>query len=128
MTLEDICMNRTPGKTMTAHNWYSRCWSDDERSPIVSIYHHGTQMLEFVARSRRPYFPILVRNISHVDFGWGSKSDEKGMNRIFKKLGIPWYYSRRAGIINLVTDPKHKSIPKYMRDPETRKNIYGYAA
>lgn len=131
MTLEELCENRMPGKTLIAHNWSSYCWLDDDGYTIVNINHYVTQMLQFKCRTRKPYMPIPVRDVSHVDLGYGSKSDQQGMNRIFIKLGLPWFYARRDGspqIIDLVAEPEHKALPLYMRDPIVRKRVYGYAA
>ena len=130
MTLEEILENREPGKTLTAHNWKSYCWNDGENT-IVNIHHYWTMMIQYVIRNKEPYYPIPVRHIQHVDIGNGSKSDQKGMNRIFVKLGLPWYYARNNGnprIIELLDPEQVKQLPKNLQDREVRVNIFGYSA
>ena len=131
MRLEGILENRTPGKTMTAHHWFSYCWEDTEGNVIVNVTHHFTQMIQFKAmRPQKPYFPIPVRHVLHVDLGHESKSDQDGMNRIFRKLGLPWYYARNkphgARIVQIHKNPEQ--LPTYLRDREIRVNIHGYSA
>ena len=130
MTLEQMVQNREPDKTMQAGNWSSYCFVDDGHL-IVNINHYWTMMLQFRVKSRKPYFPIAIRYVQHIDLGHGSKSDQDGMNRIFCQLGLPWYYARKnrtAQIIDLRKTPEHPALPTYMRDPTTRKEVYGYCA
>jgi hypothetical protein len=129
MTLEQLLLNRTPNKTLTAGRWSSYCWEDSDNL-ILNINHYWTQMLQY-RLPKRSWQPIPVRYISHVDLGWGSVSDQQGMNRIFIALGIPWYYARRKGhakIIDLRRFPCHPDLPMYLRDPTERKAVYGYTA
>lgn len=134
MTLEGILENRTPGKTIRAGNWFSYCWEDTDGACIVNVTHHFTQMIQFKAMiPKKPYFPIPIRHVMHVDLGNGSKSDQDGMNRIFRKLGLPWYYQRnkRKGgpqILRLMNPAEEKLLPKYLQDRETRVNHFGYSA
>lgn len=132
MQLEDILLkNRTPGKTVKAHNWFSYCWENDDGELILDVYHHFTQMIQFKLRNKEPYNRIPVRSVMHLDIGHGSKSDQKGMNRIFVALGLPWYYARdkkNPRILKLL-DPNHQSqLPKNLRDREVRVNTFGYVA
>ena len=130
MTLEQLLQNRTPGQTMTAHNWSSYCWKDGDGNLVVNINHYWTMMLQFSPRKAKPHGPIPVQYIHHVDLGQGSRSDQAGMNRIFRGLGLPWYYSRKGGaqIIDLIKTPTHSRLPRYMRDPTTRREVYGYVS
>lgn len=132
MTLEKMLENRTPGKTMKAHNWYSYCWVDNDGTVLVNVVHHFTQMIQFKAtKPDKPYFPVPVRHVQHIDLGNGSKSDQDGMNRIFRKLGLPWYYDRNKKnggpqIIEILKQPE--LLPRYLRDREVRVNHFGYSA
>lgn len=131
MTLEGILDNRTPGKTIRAGNWFSYCWEDTNGEIIVNVTHHFTQMIQFKAmRPKKPYFPVPIRHVMHVDLGNGSKSDQDGMNRIFRKLGLPWYYNRKGGahILRLMNPTEEKQLPKYLRDRDARINVFGYSA
>lgn len=132
MTLEGILENRTPGTTKRAHHWYSYCWEDANGACIVNVIHHFTEMIQFKAMiPSKPYFPVPVRHVMHVDLGQGSKSDQDGMNRIFRKLGLPWYYARNnkdPRILRLMNPAEVNQLPKYLRDKETRVNIHGYIA
>jgi hypothetical protein len=131
MTIEQLLNNRIPGKMVCAGNWRSLCHTDDDGRKIVTVYHYATEMIQFYARPKHPDFPVAERFISHVDLGHGSKSDQDGMNRIFRKLGLSWYYSRKGGsaqIIDLLQDPESTALPKYLRDPEIRRSVYGYSS
>lgn len=129
MTLEQMLENREPGKTLKAHNWSAYCWQDDDGNVVVNVNHYWTQMIQFAVRTKKPYYPIPVRNVSHVDIGHGSKSDQKGMNRIFIKLGLPWYYARNNKDPRILEIPKdEKELPTYLQDRRVRVDIFGYCA
>jgi hypothetical protein len=134
VTLEGVLDNRTPGKTRRAGHWFSYCWTDGNGEVIVNVNHHFTQMLQFKAmRPEKPYFPVPVRHVMHVDIGYGSKSDQDGMNRMFRKLGLPWYYQRgnkkNGGTPRIIEISKHpEQLPKYLQDREVRVNHFGYSA
>ena len=131
MTLEEILENRTPGKTLTAHNWKSYCWDDGDGHLVLNVHHYWTMMIQFVIKAKKPYYPIPVRHVQHVDIGNGSKSDQKGMNRIFVKLGLPWYYARNKGnprILRLLNEQDRLQLPRNLQDREVRVNIFGYSA
>ena len=131
MRLEELLENRTPGKTATAHNWFSYCWRNEDDELILNVTHHFTQMIQFKIRNKKPHFPIPLRSVMHVDIGHGSKSDQKGMNRIFIALGLPWYYSRGDGVPKIVKllDPKQQHLlPKYLQNRDVRTKVFGYVA
>ena len=130
MTLEQILENREPGTTQRAHNWYSYCWHDPSTDFImVNVVHHWTMMLQFRIRHKKPYLPLTMRFVQHVDIGHGSKSDQKGMNRIFIKLGLPLYYARNNRNPRIVRLPKDShDLPVYLQNREVRVNVFGYAA
>lgn len=131
MRLEQILENREPGKTATAHNWFSYCWKNEDDELILNVVHHFTQMIQFKIRNKKPYFPIPVRSVLHVDIGYGSKSDQRGMNRIFIALGLPWYYARNNAnprILRLLHPNDIKQLPTYLQSREVRVKIFGYSA
>ena len=49
--------------------------------------------------------------------GWGSVSDQNGMNTAFAVLGLPYYFSRKgcASIISLHDRESCKGLPVYIR-------------
>jgi len=53
------------------------------------VYHYGTLMGEFVLLSDG------VWGFEPVSTGWGSVSDQQGMNKMLGGTG--WYYSRKGG-------------------------------
>lgn len=131
MTLEEILENRTPGKTLTAHNWNSYCWQDLDGTLILNVNHYYTQMIQFTIKTKKPYHPIPVRHVSHVSIGQGSKSDQKGMNRIFRKLGLPWYYARNnkdPRILKLTNPSDILQLPRTLQNREVRVKVFGYSA
>jgi hypothetical protein len=131
MRLEQILENRVPGKTATAGHWFSYCWENDDGELILNVTHHFTQMIQFKIRNKQPYFPIPVRSVLHVDTGHGSKSDQKGMNRIFVALGLPWYYARNnknPRILRLLHPDEVKQLPKNLQNREVRVKLFGYSA
>ena len=131
MRLEDILDNREPEKTAKAHNWYSYCWQNDDEELILNVIHHFTEMIQFKIRNKKPHFPIPVRSVLNVDIGHGSKADQKGMNRIFIALGLPWYYARNnrsPRILRLLHPADVLQLPTYLQNREVRVNVFGYSA
>jgi hypothetical protein len=131
MQLEQILDNREPEKTCRASNWYSYCWKDNDDQLILDVYHHFTQMIQFKIRNKPPYNRIPIRSVTHVDIGQGSKSDQKGMNRIFVALGLPWYYARNnknPRILRLLKPEEVVQLPRNLRDREVRVKVFGYVA
>lgn len=59
----------------------------DQHSGAYTLYHYSTPMLNWVESDGRPM--ALDTRI-----GWGSVSDQNGMNTAFRVLGLALYYSR----------------------------------
>lgn len=79
----------------------------DESDPFVgqefTLWHYGTRMLRW--RKSQRYGVELI----DVDTGWGSVSDQGGLNTAFRVLGLPFRMDRdrRGGgprITDLVRD------------------------
>lgn len=86
--LEDLVnLNRR-----TLGHW-SVTTADNERI----IYHYTTPMLRFTVDDEGN--PLTNVEGCRVSFstGHGSVSDQQGMNRLFRKLGLPFYFSRKGG-------------------------------
>lgn len=79
---------------------------------VARLYHYGTMMLQWDID-----FP---KSSDKLDWsiGWGSVSDQNGMNTAFRALGLPYYYSRRRGasILSLYASEDRKQLPKHIRD------------
>ena len=62
-----------------------------ESVEIKILYHYTTAMLKW--RADNP------ADEDYLDYstGWGSVSDQQGMNKAFRILGIPRYFSRAGG-------------------------------
>ena len=56
------------------------------------IWHHGTCMLTFFTNGFSPYGRLLEAS---GRIGYGSVSDQNGMNKLLYMLNIPVYYSRK---------------------------------
>lgn len=87
MSIRDII--RTAGAkagTRTAGAW--RVETGEGR---CTLYHYGTAMLT--------WNPADARDESVLDYslGWGSVSDQNGMNTAFRILDLPLYFSRAGG-------------------------------
>jgi hypothetical protein len=84
----------------TAHAW--RIERDDPMDPFrpqVTLYHYSTAMLRW--NPSRPQDDHVI-----LSLGWGSVSDQSGMNEAFHVLGLPYHYNRAGGadIVELVRD------------------------
>lgn len=58
---------------------------------IATLYHHGTSMLDWEVKNPGN------RSALHMFTGWGSVSDQNGMNIAFRILSLPYYYKRTGG-------------------------------
>lgn len=75
---------RSSGKVRKVGNW---SFYDNDNNERV-VFHYGTMM------------GLIVRGADGWEFqpvstGWGSVSDQGGMNKIIRRFG--WYYSRKGG-------------------------------
>lgn len=66
----------------------SNSWRVVNEQGACSLYHYSTRMLTW--NSLNPNDESLLG----WSIGWGSVSDQNGMNTAFKVLGIPYRYSR----------------------------------
>jgi hypothetical protein len=97
------------GKT---NKWRAHTESDPATGKLRHlIYHYSTLMLSYYVEVDSEY-PKRYRwdgDPYGVDayLGWGSVSDQGGMNDLFKELGMPLYFSRKGGaqIYSTVYDP-----------------------
>lgn len=58
-----------------------------------SVYHYSTLMLSFTVTEDGDWdgSPVVTST------GHGSVSDQQGMNKLFARLGMPLYFSRKGG-------------------------------
>ena len=64
---------------------------DDFCGKEYELWHYGTRMCRW-RESVRDGVEILIANT-----GYGSVSDQNGMNILFRVLGVDAYYSRKGG-------------------------------
>jgi hypothetical protein len=67
-------------------------WHVTRNDGMYQLWHYGTLMLEWEHNSNSSK-PHVVQ--AHV--GWGSVSDQQGMNKAFNALGLPHYFVRKDG-------------------------------
>jgi len=84
MTLEQIVL-RGQG---TAGKWYVRVDGD-----VRHLYHYEHKMLTWNFKDP------CDESVLDYSTGWGSVSDQGGMNKAFRTLGISLYFSRRDGAL-----------------------------
>lgn len=91
------------------HNWSVSLEQDVLDSDLVfhKITHHGTQMLTWLSP---PDDPCKVLTASGW-LGWGSVSDQNGMNEFLAQLDIPVYYSRIKGA-HFIAHEQDKDFPE----------------
>jgi len=83
-----------------AKHWCVLPGSDDK--DVRYLYHYGTVMLVWHHKSKR---------VIDYDTGWGSVSDQNGMNTAFRVLNAPLYFSRKGGAE--VVELTNKRVPEY---------------
>lgn len=78
---------------------------------IGELYHYSTRML--VWNIDNP----LDSEVLDWSLGWGSVSDQGGMNTAFRVLDLPYYYSRKGGpsIVSLNDRESCKILPGHIR-------------
>lgn len=80
MTIAEIIRN---GRG-TAHAWHVE--SDPSYGEDVrALYHYTTRMAEWDHKTHEVLWTGL---------GWGSVSDQNGLNTLFRVLGAPYYFAR----------------------------------
>lgn len=79
-------------------------WSSTSEDGRRTIWHYTTRMLTLpIDQDNQPITD--TGGLFRMSIGNGSVSDQGGMNRLFKQLGIPFYYSRKGGAdISLLED------------------------
>lgn len=94
----------TADRQVTAGKWQS--W-DSEEPMTRNIYHYSTLMLSFKLDAEGQW----DGNLDTVDYsiGHGSVSDQNGMNTLFARLGMPYYYQRRGGASIVTLDAPNYS-------------------
>lgn len=91
MKLQDIGELITFGDSLRVRkvgNW-SFLDTQDDTGSIRIVYHYGTEMGRFFVNDKMEW------GFQPVSTGWGSVSDQGGMNKIIRNFG--WYYSRKGG-------------------------------
>lgn len=92
MTIKDLVLKGTH-KSSAGSNGSWRVFEDeiDGKVTVRILYHYDHRMLRW--NRDNPTDP------EHLDYstGWGSVSDQGGMNTAFRTLGIPLYFSRNGG-------------------------------
>lgn len=113
MTIRDIIRNgkgRTHGWVVTEYKW-----NNDESSPWTyhSLYHHGTRMATWKVNDDNGLTEIVS-----LSLGWGSVSDQNGMNTLFRELGAPYRFNRAGGasIVNYDTGTDIEAPFRWGRD------------
>lgn len=76
----------------------AHAWQVTQDNGVCRLYHYSTCML--VWNLHDPCDPEVL----DYSLGWGSVSDQGGMNRAFEALGIPRYFSRKGGAEIVETD------------------------
>lgn len=89
MRIRDLA--RKDGRAGSEGSWKSQTFTFSNGVEVREIYHYGHHMLSF--RITDP------SDTNYLDYsiGWGSVSDQGGMNQLFLTLGLPYYYSRLGG-------------------------------
>lgn len=111
MTLKHLIERATEGKEGVAGAWrIERVYIHGAR--VARLYHYSTLMLQWDID-----FPHGSDKLDW-SLGWGSVSDQQGMNVAFRELGLPYYYSRRQGakILSLHDRGDRAQLPKHIRD------------
>jgi hypothetical protein len=58
---------------------------------VAELYHYSTLMLTWTVGDPDD------SEVLDWSLGWGSVSDQQGMNKAFRILGLPYYFSRSGG-------------------------------
>lgn len=91
MTIRELVRRAADGKAGTAGAWRTSMWTDGTGRKTATLHHYSTAMLRWdVAQPSNP-------DVLDYSTGWGSVSDQGGMNTAFRVLGLPLYFSRAGG-------------------------------
>ncbi|MEN3280064.1 MAG: hypothetical protein V7607_1204 [Solirubrobacteraceae bacterium] len=104
MTIQQIIANARDGaRAGSGGAWrIERATGED----IAELWHYSTRMLRW--RVTDP----SDASVLDWDLGHGSVSDQGAMNRAFKVLGLPYYYSRAGGAeVSRLCECGHPSYP-----------------
>lgn len=85
------------GKVRNVGNWSYMDSVTHFGYKVRVVFHYTTTMGKFVTDGHSGTWAFQP-----ISTGWGSVSDQGGMNKILKGTG--WYYSRKGGADYIVTD------------------------
>jgi|SRR5215471_14790435 len=87
MTLEEI-IRAGKGKAGSEQSWEV---TRTDNGNVGRLFHYSTQMLVW------DWYDPANESVLDYSIGWGSVSDQGGMNKAFRILGLPLYYARKGG-------------------------------
>lgn len=89
MTIREIVLAGS-GRAGSNGSW--RCETNSvDSTPVCTLWHYSHCMLEWNRDNPND------GKYLYVSTGWGSVSDQGGMNQAFRALGIPLKFSRAGG-------------------------------
>ncbi len=92
MTIEGLIHKATRGASGVAGAWRVEVGGGYANEKLVAeLWHYGTRMLVWNVNSPDD------SEVLDWDTGWGSVSDQNGMNIAFRVLGLPYRYNRAGG-------------------------------
>lgn len=65
---------------------------DSMAAGLVNVWHYETLMISFTIDSEGRFLTVDEANI-----GWGSATDQQGMNELFRTMDMPYRYHRAGG-------------------------------
>jgi len=81
------------GNAGSGNSWVSYHSTDTNGRKTLDVWHDGHNMLSVTFKDDgSPDLSTL-----YLSVGWGSVSDQGGMNQILRELRLPYYYSRQGG-------------------------------
>jgi hypothetical protein len=108
MKVQDLAPTVTPFteyKSFKASSWSSTDdyeWMDGVQICVRQIFHYDTLMAEFHSAWDAEAKEWDAWTTKVVSTGWGSVSDQKGMNQLLTAVGSAMRYSRKGGQGNYV--------------------------
>ena len=93
MSIQRLIEQGAQGKAGTAGAWRVEIenWDFRGNEQVGHLYHYSTRMLTW--RLAEPTDDDYLC----IALGWGSVSDQNGMNTAFRVLGLPYRYDRAGG-------------------------------